>query len=795
MKRKLSSRRLRQSPNSVSPDSTTAPPVTSLRLHLICVVQALLAACVFTVTEHDDHHNTFWCTLEIVLQSVVVVAATIYIRTRVTRFSRSTAILPMLIMVVCLSLICEPIQRLLLGDGHAFEMLIMHSQCNLMLALAVCGFRMAYQRLSVLIAVFTTIFCCTISDAHGLLFLVAGFAVSALVWLVAAWWENVDRRVLRETRRGMPRLQLAAGAVFSVLMIWGATGTGANRATHALEGFLPGSGGNGEYDEHSRGGVNDGDALVAGSKNIKSFAALEDAPFMDSDQPSLYDVFNETFDEPTRPIKKHQRAVALTADLMEHVHRQISEARQAGREFSMVRGQKEGDNRSARDLNAHALFHVAGRTPAHFRLEVFEHFDGVSWLAGEPVPLQDPPRIRTVDDEPWLSIPVAGHGYGIFCGTEAYSIKTSGLDGNVVPAPAHLAGVSIPHVDRADMYHVDTNGLVSLDRESLPAMTPLNVVSHCVDRRTIQENVFIPSNLPPSHLNVLPEGEDMERVRQLADQITTGVPHGWAQIAAIEEHLRNSFTLDREARMAPDTASPVATFLFETRRGPEYLFAGSAAVLLRSLGYPARVVSGFYASPESYDAKRHHTPVHASDAHLWCEVRIGASTWLTIEPSPGYELLIPPSTFWERATARLEAIWLAVKRNSLLLVALTLGLIVAVIKRRYLENALRTLEWHLAGSRDQRSRATQLARLIDHRLRLAGLPRRSGTTLKRWARQPPLTPVRDDLSRIADLADQAAFDPGDSNIAVEPGELKRLASQLSFRELRRLNQAASEMAG
>lgn len=795
MSRELVSRRLRDADLSADSAKSESAPITSLRLHLICVTQALLAACVFTLTEHDDHHASIWCTVEIALQSIVVVAATFFIRARVDYLQRSSLILPMMIMVVCLSLVCEPIQRALLGEGHSFEMLIMHSQCNLMLALAACGFHITYQRLAVLIAAFMTIFCCTISHAPGMIAIVAAFAVAALAWLVAAWWENVNRRVLRETRRKLPILQLVAATCFPVLMLWGASGAGANRLTHSLEGWLPSSGGTGEYDPYARGGVNDGDALIAGSNNIKSFAALEDAPFLDSDKPSLYDVFNDTFDEPVKPTKKHQRAMGLSGEVMQHVHRQISEAKQAGREFSLVRGQSRSTRSQARDLNAHALFHVAGRTPAHFRLEVFDIFDGVRWLAGEKKPLVDVPKMRTIDDRPWLSIPLSGVAYDFFRGPETHSIKTSGLDGNVIPTLAHLEGVNIPHVDRLDMYFVDSYGLVSLDRESIPGMTSINMVSQCVDRRAIGANVIAPPVQANNPLNTLPVGDDMDQLGRLAKQITSERPRGWPQIQAIEEYLRDNYVLDREAKVDPDTASPVEDFLFRTRRGPEYQFASAATLMLRSLGYPARVVSGFYASPDNYDDHRHHTPVYAADAHLWCEVRIGASTWLAIEPSPGYELLKPLPTFWDDVISNLRAAWAVILHNSTAMLVLAGVLIVAILKRRRLEDAVRTLKWHLALKRDDRTRARRLAHLIDQRLRLAGLPRRSGTTLRRWAKQPHLTPVRARLNRIADLADQATFDVEDHQISIEPGELNRLASQLSLRELKRLNQTPADMAG
>lgn len=789
----VSVRQLNDTSKRPERSKTAVPGITSIRLHLICIVQALLAASVFTVTEHDDHRHDLWFTIEMVMQSVFVVAAAAFVRTRVNRVSG--IVLPILILVVLWSFIWEPIQRVFLQAGLPFEMLVMHSQCNLMLALAVCGFRPTYQRLSIILSVFIVIFCCTVSNAGGLIPFVAAYSLAAVVWLVAAWWENVNRRVLDETRRGMPKLQMVAVAGIPVLLLVAVGGAGANRTTNALQGWLPGSGGSGDYDPFARGGVNDGDALVAGNQNIKSFGPIENSPFVEDDQPSLYDVFNDTFDEPAKPVKKRNRAIALPSELMKHIHRQLSEARQTGREFSLIRGQEKGTDSKARDLNAHALFHVAGRTPLHLRLEVCDLFDGFDWLASEKKPAAEKPGMRTIGERTWLSVPVAGVGYEFFSDNETHAVKTSGLKGSVIPTPPHIAGVHIPHIDRLDFYEVDSTGIVSLSVESIPPMTPINLVSQLVDRQAVATGQISIPDLPQNLMTALPVGEDMQRIRELAARLTAGKPRGWQQIAAIEQYLKGHFTLDREANASPDTESPVEEFLFETKRGPEYLFASSAAVMLRSLRYPARLVSGFYAKPEKYDQQRHHTPVHAADAHVWCEVGLGASTWLTIEPSPGYELLAPPPGYWEQFVEGLNALWRSAVRNAVFLSILAVALFVAFLKRRTLENALRTLEWKLAASESRRARAARLARLIDHRLRLAGLPRQSGTTLKRWAGQPELTPVRDELSRIADLADQATFDSGHEDLSIEPGELNHLAATLSYEQFKRLHQSSASMAG
>lgn len=780
---------------SPSGPQNTEATVASLRLHIICVVLALTAAYIFTLTEHDDHQHTFWCMFEIAVQTLLVIVATVYFRIRVRVLHDSSVLMPILIMIVCLSLICEPIQRLLFNTGHSFEMLVMHSQCNLMLALAVCGFRLSFQRLSVIIAVFMTIFCCTVSNANGLIPLTIMVGLTVLVWLIASWWESIDRRLLKTSESQTPKWGLAAAALIPILAMTSLGAFGSNSVTTALSGFMPSSGGTGKFDPYSRGGVKDGDALIAGNENIKSFAPLEDAPFMDSDKPSLYDVFNDTYDEPVKRIKKQERAIALPPALLKHIHQQMAEAKQAGREFSLLRSESVKDKRRIRDLNTHALLYVAGRTPLHLKTEVYDLFDGTEWAPSSAERVEGIGS-REVEDQTWVNIPQFGRGLEIFSGTATHSLKSANLDGNTIPSPAHPIGISINLVNRSDMYVVRSNGVIELDRDSIPTMTPINFVSRCVSRSELAAS----DNLPPTvRTNVnsvdhlcfyLPEGEDMERVRELATQITTGIPRGWLQMQAIETHLRKQYTLDRSLKLS-DSDSPVADFLFETQAGPEYLFASSAVVMLRSLGYSARLVSGFYARPDRYDSTKQHTPVMADDAHVWCEASIGAGCWLTLEPSPGYEVLKPEPGFFQTILNTLYAAVAFVIHHAAIVCSALLFAAVLFVQRFTIQELLLTLRWKLSAGASSKNRALQLATLVDHRMRLAGLGRKAGTTLRRWSGKTEFESVAEPLNRVADMADLAAFSPV-SQHNIDSAELDQLAKRLNFRTLKQLGKAARQ---
>jgi len=792
------SRRTRRS-HAVKSDerhvTNTIPMLASLRLQIICIAATLIAASIFTLTEHEDHRHTWWCAFEIAMQTLLVVVGTAFFRVRVRLLHNSSVILPALVMVVTLSLLCEPIQRLFFEQGQPFEVLVMHSQSNLMLALVVCGFRLTFQRLAMMSAVFLTIFSCTISNARGLLPLTILFAMACVIWLVASWWETVDRRLAQADRIHRPLLWLATGLAVPLLLLLTAAGFGTNMVTAALKGFLPSSGGTGEFDPFSRGGVNDGDALVAGNDNIKSFAPLDDAPFMDSEKPSLYDMFNDLFDEPPKKIKDQQQAIALPPEELRHVHQKMAEAKQAGREFSLLRSEKKADGKRIQDLDTHAAFYAAGRVPAHFRMEVYEHFDGVTWypIGGHDRKSEITPwtKIKQVEDRHWLSIPLSGRGFEMHSGSDTHSLKIANLQGNVIPTPPNTVGVSIDRVDREDMYHVGSTGIVSLQRKSVPEMTPIAVASQCVVRDRLARNSLIASlHRNPDVTSVLPQHVATERIRQLAERWTAGIPRGWAQIETIEARLRQHAVVDRDAKPAVDCESPVAEFLFDQQRGPEYLFASSAACLLRSLGYSVRMVSGFYARPANYEPRKQHTAVFARDAHFWCEVFIGADTWITIEATPGYQIPGPPPTLFQRLLMAVKEAWLFAAANALLIAGL-LSLIVAMfVWRRTIHERLLTWQWRWLVGGTPRQQAVSLAALIDFRLRLARQPRPAGTTLLRWSRQANLQPVQQPLQRLATVANSFQFsaetDPAHATgtSQVQRKELITLERQLTVQAVR-----------
>jgi transglutaminase-like putative cysteine protease len=99
----------------------------------------------------------------------------------------------------------------------------------------------------------------------------------------------------------------------------------------------------------------------------------------------------------------------------------------------------------------------------------------------------------------------------------------------------------------------------------------------------------------------------------------------------IQRHLRRDFTYTLEASPAP-VRDPLARFLFESKRGYCEYFASSMAVMLRTLGIPSRVVTGFQSG--YFNDVSGLYVIRASDAHAWVEAWFDGLGWLTFDPTP-----------------------------------------------------------------------------------------------------------------------------------------------------------------
>ncbi len=642
------------------------------------------------------------------------------------------AIGPIVVGSALLVVVVEVIRRQVWETGYALEVLLICGFRNVALVLAAFSVWPRVERLAGSASLFLMLFSVMAGDDPFLYFVLFAFTLVGSWWLMSRYWNSLAGRMADETRSDRPLrwfITLPVLMVAAVLLV----PLSGKTATEALPGLMPSSGGTGEFSPFARSGVGNGDMLVAGTKDVQSFAPIDDAPFMDSDQPSLFDVFNEAYDEPIKP-RNQDRSIALPPEVLQDIHRHLAESKQAGREFSTLRKSKAKRRAPVENRDSDALFFISGRTPLHLRLELYSAFDGITWYPDPTPPPQTPLKMRTINDRPWLDLTSTKASRNeeselLLAKPETHALKVAQLDTNRIPSPPELLGVHIDSVDRADIFSWATDGVPKMVRKRLPAMTVIHLLSRAIDMSAL-ENSSAPA-FGQSQYRQIPESFHCQQIGRLAETWTKGTPRGWAQIQRIIERLRTDFQHDRSVKVSDETVSPVSHFLM-SRRGPDYQFATTAAVMFRSLGYPTRVVSGFYAHPDKYDSRSRHTPVHAEDAHFWVEVYHSDGVWIPLEPTPGYELLGPPPGLWDLVEAAAIGVgqWMLAHRWSLLVIGV-FGCVTWVFRRRVADTC-DLVWWRVRTFRSPHSELLATWNLMERRWRRHGHTRPAGFTATRW---------------------------------------------------------------
>jgi len=127
-----------------------------------------------------------------------------------------------------------------------------------------------------------------------------------------------------------------------------------------------------------------------------------------------------------------------------------------------------------------------------------------------------------------------------------------------------------------------------------------------------------------------------QRVRDLASRVTSGSDTPYEKAKALEQYLRNSYPYNLRVSPPPFNADGVDHFLFTLKEGYSEYFGSTMAVMLRTVGVPARLAVG-YTTGDQVEGQ----PIFAvtdSHNHAWLEVYFPEYGWIPFEPTPGKSL-------------------------------------------------------------------------------------------------------------------------------------------------------------
>jgi transglutaminase-like putative cysteine protease len=121
------------------------------------------------------------------------------------------------------------------------------------------------------------------------------------------------------------------------------------------------------------------------------------------------------------------------------------------------------------------------------------------------------------------------------------------------------------------------------------------------------------------------------RVRALAAQVTAGQPTTYDKVRALEAWMGAHTSYSLNAPIARQGVDVVDDFLFNVREGWCEQISSSLVVMLRTLGIPAREVTGFV--PGDRSQLTGEWIVRAKHAHAWAEVFFPGVGWQAFDPT------------------------------------------------------------------------------------------------------------------------------------------------------------------
>jgi transglutaminase-like putative cysteine protease len=278
------------------------------------------------------------------------------------------------------------------------------------------------------------------------------------------------------------------------------------------------------------------------------------------------------------------------------------------------------------DLSDDLVMRVRSSAPSLWKAIVFGDYDGRSWTstdAAEAVPLGVAPP---------YGYPVELRSLGPRA-TVSQTFYVEAEQPNVIFAAGQPDTVWFDgpvSIDRLGGLRTDstlTPGTVYSVVSSRGAASPeaLRLVGPALNTpEYVQQFTSLPASLPG-------------RVADLAREITAGATNDYDRVVAIEDWLSQNYRYSIDSPVPPADRDAVDHFLFDTDVGFCEQFASATAVMLRTLGIPARVVAGY--TPGNHNPFTGYYEVHNSDAHTWVEVWFGHFGWYEFDPT----FAIPPA--------------------------------------------------------------------------------------------------------------------------------------------------------
>jgi transglutaminase-like putative cysteine protease len=284
------------------------------------------------------------------------------------------------------------------------------------------------------------------------------------------------------------------------------------------------------------------------------------------------------------------------------------------------------------ELSDALLFRVSGARGTYWRARTYSTYTGRGWES----PIQGFERVETLA-QPRGTVRLT-HRFEVVAATDtlfsgglpgAFSLPAEALPGpGGEPYQVRLATGREHYATRTNLRYEATGF------EPVTSAPGLKAAGTDYPAGLLETYTQLPANLPDS------VGALAQRIVEVAQASTP-----YDQAVAMRTFVRR-YAYDLDIESPPAGVDGVQHFLFESRRGYCDYYASAMAVLMRTLGVPARYVLGYASGVYNFDLGAYE--VRELNYHAWVEVYFPGSGWVPFEPTPpvaiefGGEGIAPP---------------------------------------------------------------------------------------------------------------------------------------------------------
>ena len=263
------------------------------------------------------------------------------------------------------------------------------------------------------------------------------------------------------------------------------------------------------------------------------------------------------------------------------------------------------------------VMYVRTGAPAYWRGLVFDTYSGGVWTASNHSYREMPPYVP-----PRMVPPAPPDNLGTFVQTFRVLRPLPGVINAAYPIESIYAPVAALRLDAYGAFHTpdqlrpgQTYSVVSY----LPNLTPEILRADENIRQPFEgDRAYLDEALSPP-------------ARHLAESLLS--TNNFDTVMAVTTYLQHNYRYTLDLPPVPAGRDPVDWFLFDVKTGYCEQFATAEVLLLRHLGIPARLATG-YATGD-YDPVLNQAVVRERDAHAWVEVWFPGHGWVAVDPTPG----------------------------------------------------------------------------------------------------------------------------------------------------------------